>query len=182
MSGKWKEAPEALRKALQVAPDINANIYLGRLTDAEMFWARLQPFLLVHGFKLRPRYQSGWVPSWKDCDMSKNRLSDFEDAMIPHQDHIMDAVRVWDGIRVMMKCVDMQNGREEFSLACYLSSPEQVRDKRNHSVPFLAILPVPNDTTKKVLVMPMLAGFHAVPFRRIGEFAEMVQQFLEVSA
>lgn len=34
-----------------------------RLSD-EMFWVDYQPFLLSRGYKLRPRYQPDWVPSW----------------------------------------------------------------------------------------------------------------------
>jgi hypothetical protein len=35
------------------------------LDDDEVKWVNLQPYLLSRGYQLRPRYQAGWVGSWK---------------------------------------------------------------------------------------------------------------------
>jgi hypothetical protein len=35
------------------------------LYDDEVKWVKLQPYLLSRGYQLRPRYQHGWVGSWK---------------------------------------------------------------------------------------------------------------------
>ncbi|KAI4524529.1 hypothetical protein K525DRAFT_266959 [Schizophyllum commune Loenen D] len=48
----------------------------GVLTDAELFWVELQPWLKHRGYALRPRYQPGWRPSWRG---TKKRASDCED-------------------------------------------------------------------------------------------------------
>jgi hypothetical protein len=34
------------------------------LLPAERFWVNLQPFLLARGYRLRPRYDPNWKPSW----------------------------------------------------------------------------------------------------------------------
>ena len=34
------------------------------VTRLEMFWVRIYPFLLSRGYRLRPRYDPSWVPSW----------------------------------------------------------------------------------------------------------------------
>ncbi|KAG6901675.1 hypothetical protein C0995_009230 [Termitomyces sp. Mi166 len=175
MSEKWKEAPDVLKKVLEVAPHINANIFLGRLTDREMFWVRLEPFLSSHGYRLRPRYRPDWIPSWRNCDMRKRNLSEFEDAQIMTRTYLMDAIRISDGVKVVMKCVDTQ--RREVSIAQYLRGLP--REERNHTVPILDILPVPNDESKALIITPMLVSFNLVPFRRVGEFAEMVEQLIK---
>jgi hypothetical protein len=35
-----------------------------RLLPYEEIWVTLYPFLLSRGYKLRPRYHPGWIPSW----------------------------------------------------------------------------------------------------------------------
>lgn len=36
----------------------------GGLTSLEIWWCDLQPWLEEKGYRLRPRYRPGWVPSW----------------------------------------------------------------------------------------------------------------------
>jgi hypothetical protein len=35
------------------------------LEEAEIYWRDRYDWLLEHGYRLRPRYQPDWVPSWK---------------------------------------------------------------------------------------------------------------------
>jgi hypothetical protein len=49
-----------------------------KLTPEEEVWVRKQPFLQSHGYKLRPRYQPGWVPSWQG--LGPVRVEKFEDS------------------------------------------------------------------------------------------------------
>lgn len=42
-----------------------------------MFWVDYQPFLLSRGYKLRPRYQPDWVPSW-----GTQRITQEEDSLL----------------------------------------------------------------------------------------------------
>ncbi|KAG5718468.1 hypothetical protein E4T56_gene8747 [Termitomyces sp. T112] len=87
----------------------------------------------------------------------------------------MDAIRVSDGVKVVMKCVDTR--RQEVSIAQYLRGLP--REERNHTVPILDILRLPNDESKALIVTPMLVSFSKVPFRYVGEFAEMVEQLIK---
>ncbi|KAG5351820.1 hypothetical protein C0989_004812 [Termitomyces sp. Mn162] len=89
----------------------------------------------------------------------------------------MDAIRVSDGVKVVMKCVDTR--RQEVSIAQYLRGLP--REERNHTVPILDILRLPNDECKALIVTPMLVSFGKVPFRYVGEFAEMVEQLIKLN-
>lgn len=37
----------------------------GGLTDVEKEWCEIEPWLEEHGYRLRPRYRPGWIPSWR---------------------------------------------------------------------------------------------------------------------
>ena len=74
----------------------------------------------------------------------------------------------------------VETWRQEIPIAQYLSSPELVTDPQNRTVPILDIFSVPDDDSKVFVVMPLLLHFNALPFRRVGEFAEVVKQYLEV--
>lgn len=50
----------------------------------ENFWVELQPVLISRGYKLRPRYDPNWIPSWRkskkwplDCEDSLESLVSF---------------------------------------------------------------------------------------------------------
>lgn len=45
---------------------------------SELFWVSHQPFLLLRGYKLRPRYDPNWVPSWSGV-----RTMMTEDSQLP---------------------------------------------------------------------------------------------------
>lgn len=87
----------------------------------------------------------------------------------------MDALRICDNTRVVFKKVDTAS--DEIPIAVYLSS---LSDPRNRTVPISDIIILPHDDTLALLVMPMLLQFSALPFLRVGEFAEAVHQFLQV--
>lgn len=38
---------------------------IATLYPYELRWQARQPWLLQHGYELRPRFTVGWVPSWK---------------------------------------------------------------------------------------------------------------------
>jgi hypothetical protein len=50
------------------------------LHKSEAFWRNLQPWLSERGYKLRPRYQPDWSPSWKK---NGRRPKDCEDGLEP---------------------------------------------------------------------------------------------------
>jgi len=43
----------------------NPGSYDPHILALEYFWVDHQPFLLSCGYRLRPRYDPTWVPSWK---------------------------------------------------------------------------------------------------------------------
>ena len=92
----------------------------------------------------------------------------------------MDAVRVSDGKKVMLKVVDIER---DIPILEYLNSPALLADERNHTVPILDKFPVPNEEYLTWIVMPFLLWFQAFthPFQYVSEIIEPVSQFLEVS-
>lgn len=55
--------------------DVDKPFLLG---DWEHFWVDLQPFLFSRGYRLRPRYDPDWIPSWHT---SKKWPHDCEDSI-----------------------------------------------------------------------------------------------------
>ncbi|KAF8069090.1 hypothetical protein FPV67DRAFT_1414680, partial [Lyophyllum atratum] len=90
---------------------------------------------------------------------------------------LLDAIRVSDGRKVVLKRV--MTCTEEIPIARYLSSEPLSSDTRNKAVPVLDILPLPDDDTSALIVMPLLFPVDMLPFRRVGEFAEAVRQYLQ---
>ncbi|RDB27936.1 hypothetical protein Hypma_002163 [Hypsizygus marmoreus] len=172
-----QNAKEALRLALPNYSGRSVDIFLGNLLYNEPSWAALRPFLASRGYRLRPRYQPDWIPSWTNYPGPIDNLRVFEDALTPPRSNLMDAVRERDGLKVVLKCVDIPT--EEIELAQYLNSPQLLSDPRNRSVRILEIIPLPDDKTRALIVMPLLLPFSILPFRRVGEFAEAVSQFLQ---
>ncbi|KAG6808910.1 hypothetical protein H0H92_002387, partial [Tricholoma furcatifolium] len=112
MSEKWKEAPQALQTALANSPFITPHIFLGDLLISEIFWVEHQPYLLSRGYQLRPRYRPEWIPSWKDHPTPFRTLSKFEDSLTIRNRKTLDAVRIRDGARVLLKRIDTSEGYE----------------------------------------------------------------------
>lgn len=57
-----------------------------------------------------------------------------------------------------------------------------ISDPRNRSVALQDVILLPDDDEHVLMVMPMLLRFDILPFRRVGEFAEAIHQFLQVNA
>ena len=93
---------------------------------------------------------------------------------------VLDAIHIPDGKRVVIKvvCVD-----EDIPILEYLNSPQLLND-RNHTVPLLDTIPVPNDDKHVWIVMPYLLHFNCqvFPFCFVSEVVECVSQLLEVSS
>ncbi|KAG6819244.1 hypothetical protein H0H93_013853 [Arthromyces matolae] len=177
MAKKWPDAQLAYDKlGSRARSSISPHIFIGDLWKEETFWAAHQPYLLSRGYQLRPRYRPEWIPSWKDLDNIKN-LRRFEDAIESMSPDVLDAIRVSDEFKVVMKRVDTQD--EEIHALHYLYSPQLACDPRNNTVPLIDVIPLPNNPTKALIVMPQLYPFATLPFRRLGEFLEAADQFLE---
>ena len=58
------------------------GMVLEELSDCERFWRDLYPFLLGHGYELRPRFRPGWVPSWAKGDADPLDCEDYISNMV----------------------------------------------------------------------------------------------------
>ncbi|KDR79996.1 hypothetical protein GALMADRAFT_1173938 [Galerina marginata CBS 339.88] len=148
----------------------------GSIRPSERFWIDLQPFLLERGYKLRPRYDPNWAPSWKKSWNFKSTVS-CEDSMSFLYPRILDAVRVNDGTKVVLR---KANIHEDIPVLEYLNSPELLADPRNNTVRVLDVIPLPYDRDFALIVMPMLYHFdsHLTPFRHVSEVLEALEQFI----
>ena len=91
----------------------------------------------------------------------------------------MDATRRRDGKQVMLKKVCPEEGPHELIITQLFSSRQFVRDPRNHCVPLLDILDMPQNG-QKLLVMPFLRPFQNPRFQTYGEFVAFFTQICEV--
>ncbi|KAJ6489432.1 kinase-like domain-containing protein [Mycena vulgaris] len=136
----------------------------------EHMWVELQPLLLSLGFRLRPRYDPNWIPSWTNT----SEPGQYEDSLGLCIDYnIVDATRIEDGKKVVLKRV--ATASEELQIIKYLCS---ISDRRNRTIPLIGIIPLPDNLTS-LLVMPYLRRFNHPPFHCRAEFLEAMRQFLE---
>jgi hypothetical protein len=91
----------------------------------------------------------------------------------------MDATRRRDGKQVMLKKVSLQEGPHELTITRFFSSPELIRDPRNHCVPLLDVIEIPA-IGQKLMVMPFLRPFNNPHFQTFGEFVAFFAQVCEV--
>ncbi|KAJ7449470.1 hypothetical protein B0H11DRAFT_2078783 [Mycena galericulata] len=119
------------------------------LNSFERFWADRRDWLKEKGYVLRPRYQEGWVPSWKGTKKYHGRCEDG----IAVMQKIMDATRIQDGNFVMMKQIRKKDHPFEVDLATWLSAEPQRSDPQNHCVPIYEVLQLPDDPDMHILVM-----------------------------
>ncbi|EJD37665.1 hypothetical protein AURDEDRAFT_73048 [Auricularia subglabra TFB-10046 SS5] len=104
------------------------------LTEQELFWRDVQPFLLDRGYSLRPRYAPDWKPSWAGTNINPRFC---EDGAITVPTWVMDARRA-DGTAVAIKWIpDALHTANELDIMRYLSSDELQADPRCHTLPLL---------------------------------------------
>jgi hypothetical protein len=92
----------------------------------------------------------------------------------------MDAVRLSDQSFVMLKLIHKGYHPHEIEIGQYLSTPAMQSDSRNHSVPLLDVLEVPDDSTTAIQVMPLLRKFNEPPFGTVGEVVDCISQAFQV--
>jgi hypothetical protein len=90
----------------------------------------------------------------------------------------MGGHKVADGTLVAVKY--LYRRPVEQRLLAELAS-EQFEDPRNHCVPILDIIPIPNRGGEALIVMPLLQVHHMPPFEILDDFIEFAAQLLEVS-
>ncbi|KDQ20889.1 hypothetical protein BOTBODRAFT_26901 [Botryobasidium botryosum FD-172 SS1] len=145
------------------------------LSELELFWIGLQPFFESQGYKLRPRYQPGWVKSWKGTPGFR-----VEDAISPtmSEDKMMDATRISDGRVVVLKCVDRVVNASEVEIHRFLSQEDFQADERNHCVPLLDVLD-PQNGNIVFLVIPLLRDFEDPKLLSVEDAIDFFRQTLE---
>ncbi|PPQ81781.1 hypothetical protein CVT25_013668 [Psilocybe cyanescens] len=154
------------------------------LSLAELDWVKLQPLLLHHGYKLRPRYQPNWKPSWKRPWNFYGDRFDCPDAIVLRRPNLIDAIRMKDGEKVVIKRVILEY--DNVPILQHLNSPKMRQDPRNNAVPLLDVIPLPDsveDDSKQsvLLVMPMLFPLLSshLPFRHAKEVVDALDQLIQ---
>ncbi|KAJ7174544.1 kinase-like domain-containing protein [Mycena filopes] len=143
--------------------------------DWESYWRRRREFLHSSGYKLRPKFSPDFATNLQE--LSTRALRDYK-AHYFHE-HVMDAERISDGRKVMLKFTSNSIFPEEVRIAQLFSSPPHAGEPRNHCVPILEVLNDPEDDDKHILVMPRLLRFHKPPFDTVGEVVDCFRQVFE---
>jgi len=89
----------------------------------------------------------------------------------------MDAMRQRDGKQVMLKRVSTAR---ELEISQLVSSPRLRHDPRNHCVPLLEVIGLPDAHDQKLVVMPLLRPFDHPRFQTFGEFVAFFTQICDV--
>ena len=92
----------------------------------------------------------------------------------------MDAVRIRDDEMVMLKAIDLRDHPTEIELAQLFSSEPLKSHPKNHCVPILEVIPLPDRPLEFILVMPFLRSYVKPCFETIGEAVEFFRQIFEV--
>jgi hypothetical protein len=91
----------------------------------------------------------------------------------------MDATRRHDGRHFTLKKIYPDEGPYELRITQLFSSRELARDPRNHCVPLLDIIEIPQNR-QKLTVMPLLRPFNDPHFQTFGEFVAFFTQICDV--
>ncbi|KAJ7160404.1 kinase-like domain-containing protein [Mycena filopes] len=142
-----------------------------------MFWREHQVWLQTCGYRLRPRFQSDWVPSWRK-DPKLVALT-CEDSIVLARGQIIDAIRIADGASVALKLISKDDHPEEERIFRYFSTPDLAADPRNHCLPLLETLSPPGDDDKLIFVMKLLRPYNSPRFDTFGEVLEFFRQVFE---
>ncbi|KAJ7684164.1 kinase-like domain-containing protein [Mycena polygramma] len=149
----------------------------GLLKEGEVFWRDLQPWLQQLGFTLRPRFRREWVPSWLNVPGRLSKVPEDQWQLIRVQ--VIDAVRDSDGLQVVLKKVEKQFHPFEEEIHQSLTSPELLKDPKNHCVPLLDVLRPPDKPGYVILVIKLLKQYDNPDFDTVGEVLDFLQQIFE---
>ncbi|KZT61004.1 hypothetical protein CALCODRAFT_428456 [Calocera cornea HHB12733] len=132
-------------------------------TRAETNWALLDEPLERAGFRLRPRYRTGWVRSWV---RTKKKPKSCEDKRC-HHNGCPSASRS-DGAQVLLKMLhdDDRDGPELQALE-YFSDRSRAHDPCNHCLPLLDCFSFPS--ARNSMVEPLLRDWIYPPFLMVAE-------------
>ncbi|KAH9014237.1 hypothetical protein EDB85DRAFT_2030497 [Lactarius pseudohatsudake] len=130
---------------------------IGTLFRSEAWWRDNYDDIKLCGYQLRPRYRPGWVPSWKH---SNNDFFATEDGQPCLLRAAMDAIRIHDGKRVMFKKVLPEEGPHELEISRMFSARGVATNSRNHCVPLLDVIKLPNSGHQLIAAKQGLQFMH----------------------
>ncbi|KAJ3556602.1 hypothetical protein NM688_g1935 [Phlebia brevispora] len=147
----------------------------GGLGPNEQWWHEHAGWLEEKGYRLRPRYRENWTPSWTG---TKKKWYKCEDGLPNLYAQFIDATKVSDGTVVALKKLFSDRSPREVEITKYFSTAPRDSDARNHCVPLLETLYLPDGVTI-LLVLPLLRAFNDPPFLSVGEVLEFCRQICE---
>ena len=92
----------------------------------------------------------------------------------------MDAVRILDDELVFFKRISLETHPYELEISTMFSTEPLKSHPRNHCVPVLEVLELPDVRGEYILVLPLLRDFDDPFFGTIGEVIECIRQICEV--
>ncbi|KAL4242378.1 hypothetical protein ABKN59_011983 [Abortiporus biennis] len=146
------------------------------IINAEVFWRDNQKWLEQRGYMLRPRYRPEWIPSFTVDD----DVYDYEDGAQIINPDVLDATHIATNELVMLKRISQKTHPYEVEITSYFTKEPLRSDPQNHCVPLLEVLEVPNDSTIKIIVLPLLRKYNDPRFKTVGEALEFFRQAFEV--
>ncbi|KAJ7092093.1 kinase-like domain-containing protein [Mycena belliarum] len=146
------------------------------LYPRERFWVEHQSWLEQQGYRLRPRYQPDWRPSWLG---TATKHWDCEDARLRQLAPVMDAVCISDGTPVVLKVINTAKHPDEVEIGSFFMAEPLVSDPANHCRALRTVLQLPKETNQVILVMPLLRRLDRPRFDTIGEIVALFEQLFE---
>ncbi len=92
----------------------------------------------------------------------------------------MDAKEICTGRTVAMELIVHDESPDELTIGTFLTSRERSLDSRNHCIPILRTLPIPDREGEVIIVMPYLRAWYDPRFKTIGEGTQLFKEMLEV--
>ncbi|KAK0487593.1 hypothetical protein IW261DRAFT_1603633 [Armillaria novae-zelandiae] len=145
-----------------------------KLTIDEIFWRDHCMWLKECGYKLRPRLQPDWTPSWTGTNKLSVLCEDSERELRSY--NFMDAMDLSSGKVVALKLIRHLENPLGLEIGTFIVTSS---DPRNHCVPILRELSVPDMDNHTIIVMPYLRPWHDPLFKTIGEGVQFFTEMLE---
>ncbi|KAK7053598.1 kinase domain-containing protein [Favolaschia claudopus] len=140
-----------------------------------MSWFRRRDALLQHGYRLRPKFDPDFASRYASLEKTARN----ESHAWYFRGTVMDAVRISDDTKVLLKSVSTTVHPHEVEIGRLFSSPPHLDHPRNHCIPIIDVFPDPEDTDAQIIVMPLLVRFTRPGFETIGEVIACWRQIFE---
>ncbi|KAH9035124.1 hypothetical protein EDB83DRAFT_2649323, partial [Lactarius deliciosus] len=150
------------------------NSEIVTLSWSEVWWGDNYDDIERYGYQLRYRYH----PEWESLKGS-NKDFTVEDGQVSALRAAMDAKRIHDGKQVMLKKVVPEERPHELQISRMFSAGGVAKNSRNHCVPLLDVIKLPNSGHQQLMVMPFLLPFDNPRFQTFSEFVAFFTQGLQ---